>query len=1057
MDLAAIPDALAGPFLDPASRTWWGGLVAFGLVALVLGATQRRWTWRQLARAARHPSSLLDVQLLAARQLLRVLTGAPSLAAAWWLATHGVRWLDRTVGRPELSLPEPLVVVLYSVVLFVAWDLSRFLVHLAMHRIPALWAFHQVHHSAEVLTPLTFHRIHPVESWLYQLRGTVVTAAVVTLFFWLFREQASTWELLGVPALGLVLNVLMGNLRHSHVWLPFPEPVERWLISPAQHQLHHSAQPEHFDSNYGTWLALWDRLAGSWQPAREEPVIFGLGEGARNHGHDLWSAWTGPVLAVLPRRAGVAPTGLLSLVGLLLAGGLARAEEPAPASGEGEEAAGEGDGESDEDTDRYEAREAMGIEIMVYDEDGVPRVAGSAHAIDESTLSQFEYDDIERVLSEVPGVSTRGEDGYGLRPNIGIRGANSDRSAKITLMEDGVLLAPAPYAAPAAYYFPMATRMVGVEVFKGPAATRHGPHTVGGALNLQTRAVPRGQAAYLDLAGGLYRTGKVHGWAATGDRDAGVLVEGVHLGSGGFKALDTGGPTGFDRTELMAKARWRPAAGHELGLKLGYAREHSHETYLGLTLADYEADPYRRYAASELGDMRWSRTQAEASWQARLSQRVRLRTVAYHHLLDRQWLKLNRFRGGPELHQLLQQAPDTGQGAVFLSILRGEEDSSTAEQQLMIGTNDRRFHAGGLQSLLRWEIPGEAVGNELEAGLRLHVDDVSRLHTEDPHDMVSGRLVPTGDPRETLLDSRAGAQALAAHVHDDLRLGSTHVIPGARLEVVRTWEEVEDAEASEPQTRAILLPGLGLLQPLHDSVDAFVGAYRGFSPVGPGQPEEVEPEQSWNLEGGLRASHVDLEAEVVGFVNAYTNITGQCTISGGCTGDQLDQQFNGGAARVWGLESTVGNVFLLPGMFSLPVSATWTWTEAEFLTGFTSGFPQFGTVEQGDFLPYVARHQGHARVTLMSPAFDLGGGLTARSGMLDEAGLFPVTETDVPPLVLLDAALNVRPRPWLTVYATGSNLLGSTAITSWRPFGARPTAPTQVMVGLKVERGPAGS
>jgi outer membrane receptor for Fe3+-dicitrate len=124
--------------------------------------------------------------------------------------------------------------------------------------------------------------------------------------------------------------------------------------------------------------------------------------------------------------------------------------------------------------------------------DGTPRVAGSAHRVDEETLERFEYDNVERVLAEVPGVSTRGEDGYGLRPNIGMRGASSDRSAKVTLMEDGVLFAPAPYAAPAAYYFPMSTRLVGVEVFKGPAATRFGPQTVGGAINLLTRRVPVG-------------------------------------------------------------------------------------------------------------------------------------------------------------------------------------------------------------------------------------------------------------------------------------------------------------------------------------------------------------------------------------------------------------------------------------------------------------------------------------------------------------------------------------------------------------------------------------
>ena len=97
---------------------------------------------------------------------------------------------------------------------------------------------------------------------------------------------------------------------------------------------------------------------------------------------------------------------------------------------------------------------------------------GSAVIIDGTQLDLYEFDDIHRVLQSVPGVYIREEDGYGLRPNIGLRGATSERSSKIAIMEDGVLIAPAPYAAPAAYYFPMMSRMSKVEVFKGPSAIK---------------------------------------------------------------------------------------------------------------------------------------------------------------------------------------------------------------------------------------------------------------------------------------------------------------------------------------------------------------------------------------------------------------------------------------------------------------------------------------------------------------------------------------------------------------------------------------------------------
>ncbi|MDH4072974.1 MAG: TonB-dependent receptor plug domain-containing protein, partial [Gammaproteobacteria bacterium] len=111
-------------------------------------------------------------------------------------------------------------------------------------------------------------------------------------------------------------------------------------------------------------------------------------------------------------------------------------------------------------------------------------VPGSAHLIDHEALQVYMESDVMRVLRTVPGVYLQEEDGFGLRPNIGIRGSGLDRSARIALLEDGVLIAPAPYSAPAAYYFPTQRRMHALEVLKGPASVAVGPKTTGGAVNL---------------------------------------------------------------------------------------------------------------------------------------------------------------------------------------------------------------------------------------------------------------------------------------------------------------------------------------------------------------------------------------------------------------------------------------------------------------------------------------------------------------------------------------------------------------------------------------------
>ena len=128
--------------------------------------------------------------------------------------------------------------------------------------------------------------------------------------------------------------------------------------------------------------------------------------------------------------------------------------------------------------------------VVIGSKDDLSALQGSGMVLDESYLDERDDSDIHRALAEVPGLYIREEDGYGLRPNIGIRGATTDRSQKITMMEDGVLIGPAPYSAPAAYYVPNVNRMGAVEILKGPASIKYGPHTVGGAINFVTRNVP---------------------------------------------------------------------------------------------------------------------------------------------------------------------------------------------------------------------------------------------------------------------------------------------------------------------------------------------------------------------------------------------------------------------------------------------------------------------------------------------------------------------------------------------------------------------------------------
>ena len=126
----------------------------------------------------------------------------------------------------------------------------------------------------------------------------------------------------------------------------------------------------------------------------------------------------------------------------------------------------------------------------------VKDIAGSAAFLSLEDIREHNIDDINQVLRRVPGVNLREEDGYGLFPNVSLRGVDSARSSKVTVMEDGVLMAPAPYSAPAAYYSPTAGRMSGIEVIKGSSQVKFGPHTTGGAINYLATSVPTTEKMY---------------------------------------------------------------------------------------------------------------------------------------------------------------------------------------------------------------------------------------------------------------------------------------------------------------------------------------------------------------------------------------------------------------------------------------------------------------------------------------------------------------------------------------------------------------------------------
>jgi sterol desaturase/sphingolipid hydroxylase (fatty acid hydroxylase superfamily)/predicted lipoprotein len=281
--------------------------LAIAFATLLLRGVGPVRAWRALTsrRLWLHRSARLDYQLIAAKAALNVLVAGSYAWSAVAVTALTASWLRRHLGSaPVVDLSPWTVGVIFTTAAFVADDWTRFLVHRWMHRVPALWAFHRVHHSAEVLTPLTLYRTHPVEVWVNSLRGALAIGGVAGLCSWLWGPKLPAWQLLGVDAIGLVWTLLGANLRHCQVWLSYGRWLEHLLVSPAQHQLHHSRSPRHVDKNFGTALSVWDWMAGSLEIAGPARVLrFGLPRSEGCVGRSVGALLVNPFVALLPRWA----------------------------------------------------------------------------------------------------------------------------------------------------------------------------------------------------------------------------------------------------------------------------------------------------------------------------------------------------------------------------------------------------------------------------------------------------------------------------------------------------------------------------------------------------------------------------------------------------------------------------------------------------------------------------------------------------------------------------------------------------------------------------------
>ena len=295
-------------FFDPKKRIFIGYLLSAVSIALIWLVWRKKLSFYAAIVKIFDPSiflsrsSMADVRVFFLNKIFMLLI-SPLLITQLIIATtifNALSTFDWNPAKFGSHFAVTTVIASFTTFLFLFEDFSKYIVHRWMHKLPFLWAFHKVHHSAEKLTPLTVFRTHPVEGVIFSFRSAFVQGVSISLFYYLFGNKVDLATILGVNVFLFFFNVLGSNLRHSHISIRYWKWLERFLISPAQHQLHHSIAEEHYDKNFGASLAVWDWMFGSLHLSIEKDDFqLGVKEMDENDAHSLKTIYVAPLLEAI--------------------------------------------------------------------------------------------------------------------------------------------------------------------------------------------------------------------------------------------------------------------------------------------------------------------------------------------------------------------------------------------------------------------------------------------------------------------------------------------------------------------------------------------------------------------------------------------------------------------------------------------------------------------------------------------------------------------------------------------------------------------------------------
>ena len=621
---------------------------------------------------------------------------------------------------------------------------------------------------------------------------------------------------------------------------------------------------------------------------------------------------------------------------------------------------------------------------IIGSKDDVKDLPGSGAVISNEDLQKAMDTDIQKILTAVPGVYMRTEEGYGLRPNISIRGTAIERSAKVTIMEDGVLVAPSPYTSSSAYYFPTTGRIYSVEVLKGPAVVSQGPQTIGGAVNLISTPIPEVNSGKFVQEIGENNMARTHAYYGVNQGNFGALVEVHEHSSDGFDSIaNVGGDTGFDKSDLMIKARYS-AGNHSLTFKRVDIDENSDQSYVGLSQASFNANPRIRYGATAYDEMMNDGEQTSFTYVGDFDN-LDVVFTSWQNDYHRDWFKVSDFNNlkahdeDDDINELISNANNGSANAQ--AILDGE-----LPVQIEYKHNNRYYTNEGYQFTVSTQVGIHA----LTVGYRDMEDSESRVQAHEYADQAAdGSLsalygyVGLSGSNNRLRES----SATSYYLEDTMDFGKLAITLGYRSEDYeqrhRRWSdkagpnltEVRTGPADVRDTMAYndhTTSSIAATYDLSDTTTLVAGFHEGMTPMFGADPEEAD-----NMELGVRYSEGTTNVEAFYFASDYSRLAAECTLVSGAACDADESAiFSGGEAEVTGLELN-GSMIVEGDGVSYPISISWTSTDATFKNSSDSEY--FGKVAAGDDLPYIPSKQ-----------FSIVAGFVSDSGLRGSARLVNV-------------------------------------------------------------------